>query len=74
MARTLLEADLAQKVIDTTCKSGKNEFSIMQLVHAHVERSRNTRELDQVMKSSTNYDSLYTWQPAKTTQDWRPTF
>ena len=58
MARILLEEDLAQKVIDTTSKSGKDEFAIVKLVHAHVERSKNVQELDQVMKSSTNYDSL----------------
>ena len=58
MAQYLLEADLARKEIDTSVKNGKDEFAILKLVHAHFKQSKSIHDFDQVMQSSTNYDSL----------------
>ena len=60
MARLLLEADLAQNKNSASVKSksNKDELAILQLVQDHFERRGNVHELDQALKSGTNYDSL----------------
>ena len=58
MSRLLLDAETAHRDMKPASTSGRDELAILKHVQDHFQRKGSTNELNRVMQTSTNHDTL----------------